>query len=133
MAVLLQYVKFFAVSLQDQTLLFSVDDKAIVPVEEPCNPILSGVRGHNRSLVTIGGPTLAALDHDFHLFGVVPSVSLCIQIPDSPNDSFFSGQPFVSVKDKILQSSSPYRHSVELVQLIHENYSSDGRYSSKPE
>ena len=66
------------------------------------------------------------------MFGVVPSVSLCIQIPDSPNDSFFSGQPFVSIKDKILQPSSPYRHSVELVQLVSENHSNDGRSSSKP-
>ena len=44
-AVLLQYVKFFAVSMQAYTLLFSVDDKAIVPVGEPSNPISSGVRG----------------------------------------------------------------------------------------
>lgn len=131
-AVLLQYIKFFAVSLQEQILVFSVDDKAIVPVGEPSNPISSGVRGHNRSLVTVGGPTLAALDHDFHLFGVVPSVSLCIEIPDSPNDSFFSGQPFVSIKDKIVQPSSPYRHSTELAQLVRENYSNDGRSSSKP-
>ncbi len=60
-----------------------------MPVGEPSNPISSGVRGHNSSLVTIGGPTLAALDHDFHLVGLVPSVSLCIEIPDSPNDSFY--------------------------------------------
>ena len=30
---------------------------------------------------------------------------------------FFSGQPYVSNKDKITQPSSPYRHSVELVHL----------------
>ena len=64
------------------------------------------------------GPVLAALDHDFHLFGIVPSVALAIEIPESPNDSFFSGQPYVSNKDKITQPSSPYRHSVELVHLI---------------
>ena len=57
------------------------------------------------------------MDHDFHLFGIVPSVALAIEIPESPNDSFFSGQPYVSDKDKITQPSSPYRHSVELVHL----------------
>ena len=55
-------------ALKEYTLLFSVDDEAIVPVGEPSNPISSGVCGHNRSLITVGGPTLAALDYDFHLF-----------------------------------------------------------------
>ena len=125
-AVILQYVKHFAVSLTEHIML-SLDDKAIIPVGEPDNPISTGVHGHHRSLVTVGGPTLAALDHDFHLFGIVPSVS-----PDRPNDSFFTGQPFVSSKDKITQPSSPYRHSAELVELVHAKYSDDGLSASKP-
>ena len=32
-----------------------------MPVGEPSNPISSGVRGHNRSLVTVGGPTLGSV------------------------------------------------------------------------
>ena len=110
-AVILQYVKHFAVAFKQHTLLLSVDDKAIVPVGEPGDPISTGVRGHHRSLVCSGGPTLAALDHDFHLHGIVPSVALAIEIPESPND-FFSGQPFVSNKDKVTQPSSPHRHIV---------------------
>jgi hypothetical protein len=118
-AVVLQYVKRFAVKFKDIVCLFSVDDKAIVPVGEPECPISTGVRGHHRSLVCAspGGPVLSALDHDFHLFGVVPSVALSIEIPESPNDSFFSGQPYVLNKDKITQPSSAYRHSAELVHL----------------
>ena len=131
-AVILQYVKHFAVSLTEHIIMLSLDDKAIIPVGEPDNPISTGVHGHHRSLVTLGGPTLAALDHDSHLFGIVPSVSLVIEIPDSPNDSFFTGQPFVSSKDKITQPSSPYRHSAELVQLVRANYSDDGLSASKP-
>ncbi len=70
----------------------------VVPVGEPGNPISTGVRGHNRSLVSSSsdGPLLAALDHDFHLFGIVPSVAFAIDIPESPNDSFFTGQPYRS-------------------------------------
>ena len=118
-AVILQYVKKFAVTFNHLTRILSVDDKAIIPVGEPDNPISTGVRGHHRSLAVAGsGPTLAALDHDFHVFGVVPSVALAIEIPDSANDSFFSGHPYVTSKDKITQPSSPYRHSVELVHLI---------------
>ena len=52
------------------------------------------------------------------MFGIVPSVALAINIPESFNDSFFSGQPYVCNKDKITQPSSPYRHSAELVQLV---------------
>ena len=89
--VTLQYVKNFAVKYKNHALLLSVDDKAIVPVGEPDNPISTGVRGHHRSLTftSSSGPTLSALDHDFHLLGIVPSVALAINIPESFHDSFF--------------------------------------------
>ena len=109
-AVTLQYVKNFAVKYKSHALLLSVDDKAIVPVGEPDNPISTGVHGHHRSptFTSSCGSTLGALDHDFHLFGIVPSVALAINIPESFNDSFFfSGQPYVCNKDKITQPSSP--------------------------
>ena len=66
---------------------------------EQLNHISTGVHGRHRSLVTIGGPTLAALDHDLPLFRIVPS-ALAIEIPYPPNDSSFSGQPFVSERKK---------------------------------
>ena len=131
-AVILQYVKHFAASLTEHIIMLSFDDKAIIPVGEPDKPISTRFHGHHRSLVTVGGPTVAALDLDFPLFGIVPSVSLVIEIPNSPNDSFFTGQPFVSNKDKIIQPSSSYRHSAELVQLVRANYSDDGLSASKP-
>ena len=52
----------------------SVDDKAIVPVGEPGCAESNGVRGHNRSLVPLDGHTLLALDHNFCVHGIVPSV-----------------------------------------------------------
>lgn len=54
----------------------SVDYKAIIPVGDPGLPVSTGVRGHNRSIVLAEGPGPSALDHDFHVHGVVPSVTL---------------------------------------------------------
>ena len=91
---LLKYVKSFAVRFCSYCLYVSVDDKAIVPVGEPDGPVSTGVRGHNRSLVSLDGPQLLALDHDFHLHGIIPSVAFFVNIhvPENPSDSFFSGQ-----------------------------------------
>lgn len=121
-------MKSFAVKYRSHVLLLPVDDKAIVPVGEPENPISTGVRGHHRSLTfASSGPALSALDHDFHLFGIVPSVALAINIPESSNDSFFSGQPYVCNKDKITQPSSPCRHSADLVHLVKDiSFDQDG-------
>ena len=59
---------------------------------------------------------LGALDHDFHTHGVVPSVSLLIDIPESPLDSFFTGQ--VLGAKAVTQPSSPLRHSTELSKIL---------------
>ena len=57
-------------------MLVSVDDKAIIPVGEPNCHVSKGVRGHNRSLVPHSGSQLLALDHYFHVHGIVPLVCL---------------------------------------------------------
>ena len=55
-------MKNFAVKYKSHVLLLSVDDKAIVPVGEPDNPISTGVCGHHRSLTfaSSSGPTFWA-------------------------------------------------------------------------
>ena len=80
--VLQQYAKDFAVKHKSIVRMISVDDKAIIPIGEPGLPVSTGVRGHNRSLVS-AGHELAALDHDFHVSGLVPSVALVVDLPDS--------------------------------------------------
>ena len=78
MSALLQYVRHFSVAYRHVMSLVSVDDKAVVPVGEPHCPVSTGVCGHNRSLVPLNGPQVQALDHDFHVNGIVPSVAfLC--------------------------------------------------------
>ena len=69
------------------------------------------MRGHNRSLVSLDGSQLLALDHDFHVHGIVPSVALFIDIPEKPVDSFFTDQAFVTNKDKVTQLSNALCHA----------------------
>ena len=127
---LLQYVKHFSVHHRSILTYVSVDDKAVVPVGGPDCFISTGVCGHNRSLVPLNGHQLQALDHDFHLFGIVPSVAFFIDVPDNASDSFFRGATFVTNKDKVTQPSSALRHSAEMKSLIRLNY--DGMVASKP-
>ena len=129
---ILQYLRAFAVEFHSYCQYVSVDDKATIPVGDPGCPLSMGVRGHNRSLVSLSGPQLHALDHDFHVCGIVPSVAFVVDIPESPADSFFSGQPFVVCTDKITQPSSALRHSIELTGIIRTHYGTPDNFSSKP-
>ena len=112
----------------NHTIMISVDDKCIVPVGEPSCPVSTGVCGHNRSLVPVNGPQLQALDHDFHLHGIVPSVSFVIDLPEQVSDSFFRGHAFVTVKDKVTQPSNALRHATELIST---HFSEDGHTSAQ--
>lgn len=123
-AVILRYAKEFAVLHSEYMLMISVDDKAIVPIGEPHQPVSTGVRGYNRSLVVASSSTLKALDHDFHVSGIIPSVAFFPHIPSEARDSFFSGPVFVTLKDKVLQPSHAMRHATELSKIIKSNFSS---------
>ena len=110
-------------------MLVSVDDKAIIPVGEPNCHVCTGVRGHNRSLVPRSGSQLLALDHNFHVHGIIPLVSFFIEISENLSDSFYRGDPFVINKDKVSQPSSALRHCTELTNIIGTNYSDTDRLS----
>ena len=120
-AVQYKYLKHFAVKFQEYCLMVCLDDKATVPVGEPGKPQATGVRGHNCSLAPVHGSILSALDHDFHLAGVVPSVAFVLDIPDSPSDSFFNGKVFVTCKE-IFEQLSPFRHSAELEHILKNHF-----------
>lgn len=113
-------LKCFALTNKANTTLVCMDDKAIVPVGEPDKQISSGVRAHNKSLVP-ANRSLEALDHDFHICGVVPSVCFFVNIPGSITDSFFNGEVEVVNKDKILQASNPFRHAAELLKSLRDS------------
>ena len=131
-SVLLQYLKEFCVQERDIVNYVSVDDKAIIPVGEPGLPVSSSVRGHNRSIVLADGPSPTALNHDFHVHGIVPSVLFALRIPDSPKGSFYCGKAFVGLKDKVTQPSSALRHVTELSRLLKSLAFSDDTIGTKP-
>lgn len=49
---------------------------------------------------------IVALDHDFHVAGIVPSVCFNVSIPESIHDSFYIGSVHLTVKDKVFEPSS---------------------------
>ena len=124
-------LKCFASKVRDYAPFQSLVDKAIVPLGNPGHPVSTGVRAHHGGLVGHEGK-IVSLDHDFHLAGLIPSVCFCIDIPENPDDSFYDGNVYVTVKDKIFQQSSPQRHSRETVSIVRESYSEDGVNSTKP-
>ena len=116
------YLKEFAIKFRDYTTFAFMDDKATVPVGEPNNAISTNVRSHNKSLGSTRQP-IGALDHDWKLGGLVPSVSLICDIPESTKETFFSGTPYVTTKEKVFEPSDCYRHSIELINILRSHYS----------
>ena len=72
--VILKYARQFSCLHRAVATYMSVDDKAIVPVGKPNLPIAASSRSHNRSMVP-SSAQLKALNHNFHIHGIVPSVS----------------------------------------------------------
>lgn len=61
---------------------------------------------------------MAVADHDFSRGSIIPSVTLLVDIPEKPTESFYSGQVHVALKDAVFQPSSPNRHAVELSAIL---------------
>ena len=131
-SVVLRYLKEFCMQEREFATYLSIDDKAIIPIGEPGLPVSSGVRGHNQSIVLADGPSPSALDHDFHIHGIVPSVTFAVTIPESAQDSFYSGRTFVGLKDKVTQPSSPVRHATELSFLLKSPVFDNESVANKP-
>lgn len=64
-------MKDFASKWRNHVVLQSLDDKAIIPVGEPGQPVSTGARAHHGGLVSDPKKNIA-LDHDFHVAGIVP-------------------------------------------------------------
>ena len=66
-----------------------MDDKHTVKIGEPNYPVAGAERG-KRVLVS-SSKTLAVADHNFTKFSLIPSVHLFVDIPESVDESFYSG------------------------------------------
>ena len=87
-ATLFKFQRAMAVKYFEYASVFFVDDKAIVPFGEPERPVSTNIRAHGGALVP-GDKILSALDHNFHICSLVPSVALKTDVPDNVNDSFY--------------------------------------------
>jgi hypothetical protein len=59
--------------------------------------------------------TFAVADHDFTKTGIIPSVIMICDIPESINGE---GKVNIGLKDPIFQPSSPLRHVTELYNIL---------------
>ena len=93
-----------------------LDDKHRCKIGEPSFPVAAAERG--RRVLVSRNANFEVGDHDFTRFSVIPSVALLIDIPESIEDSWYTGQVLVGLKDAAFEHSSPERHACELQNLL---------------
>ena len=111
-ACIFRYLREYCLLVKDHALFICVDDKHIIKVGEPQAPVAAAERG--RQVLVPQGTSFRVLDHDFTKFGIIPSVSLRVTIPDTISESWYTGQVNVTYKEKAFEASSPIRHATEL-------------------
>jgi hypothetical protein len=113
---LFRYEKEFAVKFRNITNLVFLDDKHRCKVGEPGFPVAAVDRG--KKVVVSKDSTFAVADHDFTKTGIIPSVTMICNIPESINGDFYTGKVRIGLKDPIFQPSSPLRHATELYHIL---------------
>ena len=98
------------------TNLVFLDDKHRCKVGEPGFPVAAVERG--KKVVVSKDSTFAVADHDFTKTGIIPSVIMISDIPESINGDFYAGKVHIGLKDPIFQPSSPLRHATELYNVL---------------
>ena len=71
-----------------------------------------------KSVIVAKGMIFAVADHDFTKCGLIPSVLMHAEIPESINELFYRGNVHVGLKDPIFEPSSAARHALELYNII---------------
>ena len=100
--------------------MVSTDDKNKIKVGEPNYPI-SAVTRAKRVLVA-HGQSLQASDHDFSKVSLVLTVLLIHEIPNSIDESFYRGIPYVYLKIHATEPSSAIRNAKEIADTLIEKY-----------
>ncbi|CAG8782693.1 15632_t:CDS:1, partial [Rhizophagus irregularis] len=108
---LFRYEKEFAVKFREITNMIFLDDKHRCKVGEPGFPVAAIERG--KKVVVSKDTTFTVADHDFTKTGIIPSVVMICDIPESINGDFYVGKVRIGLKDPIFQPSSPLRHATE--------------------
>ena len=111
-AALFKYQRECAVLFRDDCAFLCLDDKHRVKVGEPGFPVAAAERG--RRVLVAHDSTFEVGDHDFTRMSIVPSVSFILDVPETIDDSWYSGKVLVGLKDATFEPSSPERHMAEL-------------------
>ncbi|CAG8442561.1 3552_t:CDS:1 [Scutellospora calospora] len=111
-----QYEKEFAIKFRNITTLVFLDDKHRCKIGEPGHPIAAVERG--KRVIVGKDTTFAVSDHDFAKAGMVPSVTMFCDIPETIDGDFYRGKVCIGLKDPIFQPSTPLRHMTELYNIF---------------
>ena len=115
-AALFKYQRECAVLFRDDCAFLYLDDKHRVKVGEPGFPVAAAVRW--RRVLVVRDSTFEVGDHDFTYKSIVPSVSFILDVPETVDDSWYSGKVLVGLKDATFEPSSSERHMAELHSLL---------------
>ena len=116
-----RYLREFTILFRDYVSFICADDKHKVPIGESV-ATSTGVR--NKRSMVLQDADLVACDHDFTKLCLTPSVIFFCEIPKSIEESFYSGNVFVSFKDTTFQPSSGIRHATEFFKVIFSHHQS---------
>lgn len=108
-----RYMREYSLVVKQHSMFICLDDKHKIKVGEPNFPVASAERG--RRVPVAVNESFQAGDHDFTKFGMIPSVSFIIDIPDTIG---YTGQVHVGIKDSVFEPSSPIRHACELYNTL---------------
>ncbi|CAG8652863.1 6684_t:CDS:2, partial [Scutellospora calospora] len=90
---LYRYKKEFAVKFRKITNFVFMDDKHRCKVGEPEFPVAAVERG--KKVVVSRETTFAVADHDYTKTGIIPSITIICNIPESINRDFYTGKPIL--------------------------------------
>ncbi|CAB5374251.1 unnamed protein product [Rhizophagus irregularis] len=89
---LFRYEKEMSIKYKEYSNLVFLDDKHRCKVGEPNYPVAAVDRG--KSVIVANGMTFAVADHDFTKCGLIPSVIMQAEIPNTINESFYRDKNF---------------------------------------
>ena len=76
--------------------MISSDDKNKIKVGEPNYPVSAVAR--RKQVLVAHGQSLQVSDHDFSKLSLVPTFVLSHDIPNTVNENFYRGNPYVYLK-----------------------------------
>ena len=115
-AAVFKYQRELAVKFRSYSTFSCLDDKHRVKVGEPGFPVAALERG--RKVIVGLNSFFQVGDHDYTRFSIIPSVCFLVDIPETVESSWYTGQVVVGLKEGCFEPSSPVRHCAELRSIL---------------